>query len=217
MKKRVLSIMLIGTLVFSIVPSTFASEITTENEEVTTVTEQEVQNTGIIVGAIEELDEKLDMENLPSNTQEEIDLLSSDARELYNFILDYSNNSSKPLTSDDTLVVLGAYLNKLNNSSVQNNSEQITPFALGSVKEYKISNAKVKDLNAAVGANTGFWTLSAAIAKIWAKNPTVLTAMLVAIPIVGMSALNVCNRKGKGVIIKKISIGTAHQYSCTSQ
>ncbi|HAJ4038265.1 TPA: hypothetical protein HLT91_23460 [Escherichia coli] len=102
---------------------------------------------------------------------------------------------------------------KINNSK----ESTIQPMAVINYKEYKISNAKIKQLNKAVGLNSGFWATASAIAKIFAKSPTALTLMLAAVPMLGMAGINACNSKDKGIIITKIGSGATNSYSCKSQ
>jgi len=184
----------------------------------TNVTAKELENTEIVIDAINELDQKLDMENLSSNSSEEINKLSKEAKELYNSIVNYENQKSTPLTGNDAITVLSTHFNKLNNNEINNSKEStIQPMAVINYKEYKISNAKIKQLNKAVGLNSGFWATASAIAKIFAKSPTALTLMLAAVPMLGMAGINACNSKDKGIIITKIGSGATNSYSCKSQ
>ncbi|HAJ4038264.1 TPA: hypothetical protein HLT91_23455 [Escherichia coli] len=56
------------------------------------------------------------MENLSSNSSEEINKLSKEAKELYNSIVNYENQKSTPLTGNDAITVLSTHFNKLNNN-----------------------------------------------------------------------------------------------------
>lgn len=187
-------------------------------------TGKEVENTKRLIDSINELDQKLDMENLSSNSHHEINQLSADAKKLYNTIVNYENEKPTDLTSDDAIIILSNYLAELNNN--QENKSQInkskvndvTVQALGiNYKEYKISNSKIKELNKLVGLNSGFWATVAAVGKVFAKSPTALTLMLGAVPFLGIGAINVCNSKDRGIIITKFGSGTTNSYSCKSQ
>ena len=226
MKKKWLVLSLVATLLFASIPVTAFAKENAKDDGVVAITETELKSTGTIVAALEELEKKLDMSKVTGHTERELNRLSPRARDLYDYIQEYARNSESPLTEDDTLVVLGSYLNLLNSESSSPKPRTTVPhlqkaefstLALGSVKEYKVSNQQISDLNKAVGVNTGFWGMAAAIAKIWAKSPTVLTAMLVAIPALGIAGLNACNRYNKGVIIKRVTIGTFSNWTCRSQ
>lgn len=182
------------------------------------VSPTEIENANIIIDAINELDQKLDMENISSNSQDEINKLSDEAKDLYNSIVNYKEQKVTPLTKDDSLAILSAHMNTLSNNIAESNIPTISPMGIGiNYKEYKISNSKIKQLNKAVGVNSGFWATTTAIAKVFGKSPTALTLMLAAVPILGMAAINACNHKDKGIIILKIGSGATNSYSCWSQ
>ncbi|EQB34797.1 hypothetical protein M948_20670 [Virgibacillus sp. CM-4] len=215
MFKKVASVILSLVMVISFVtPSLHASA--NESQELG-VTKKEVENTGILVDSINELDQKLDMENLSSNSQGEINKLSKEARELYNAIVSYEDQKSTPLTGDDTLTVLSSHINKLNSGINKIEEPTVKPMGVINYKEYKISNSKIQKLVKAAGLNGGFWATATAIAKVFGKSPTALTLMLGAVPVLGVSGLNMCNSKNKGVIITKIGSGATNSYSCRSQ
>ncbi|MGV3271781.1 hypothetical protein JD965_16520 [Bacillus siamensis] len=205
-------------LLFSIFPiSTLAIKKTSENDTIT-VPGKDVQNTAVLVDAINELDEKLDMKNLSSNSPEEISQLSLAAKTLYDTIVNYENQTSASLTGNDALIIFKEYVDELNRSEVIKPVEHIvTTMGVINYKEYKISNSQIKQLSAAVGINSGFWGTATAIAKIFAKSPTALTLMLGAVPLLGMGTINACNSKGKGIIITKMGSGATNTYSCRSQ
>ncbi|WP_269774285.1 hypothetical protein [Bacillus siamensis] len=205
-------------LLFSIFPiSTLAIKKTSENDTIT-VSGKDVQNTAVLVDAINELDEKLDMKNLSSNSPEEISQLSLAAKTLYDTIVNYENQTSASLTGNDALIIFKEYVDELNRSEVIKPVEHIvTTMGVINYKEYKISNSQIKQLSAAVGINSGFWGTATAIAKIFAKSPTALTLMLGAVPLLGMGTINACNSKGKGIIITKMGSGATNTYSCRSQ
>ncbi|MDU0811956.1 hypothetical protein [Bacillus siamensis] len=205
-------------LLFSIFPiSTLAIKKTSENDTIT-APGKDVQNTAVLVDAINELDEKLDMKNLSSNSPEEISQLSLAAKTLYDTIVNYENQTSASLTGNDALIIFKEYVDELNRSEVIKPVEHIvTTMGVINYKEYKISNSQIKQLSAAVGINSGFWGTATAIAKIFAKSPTALTLMLGAVPLLGMGTINACNSKGKGIIITKMGSGATNTYSCRSQ
>ncbi|GIN86913.1 hypothetical protein J6TS2_32990 [Heyndrickxia sporothermodurans] len=127
--------------------------------------------------------------------------------------IDYEKSSGKRLTEQDVLVVLNGYLNNLKIAATD--SPKFSTFAPGNIKEYKISNKQIKSLVANAGLNRGLWAVLTAVAKIWKKNPTILTAMIVVIPAFGVVVINKCN--SKGVIIKRITLGATSSCSCRSQ
>ncbi|AIW31279.1 MULTISPECIES: hypothetical protein [Bacillus] len=205
-------------LLFSIFPiSTLAITKTSENDTIT-VSGKDEKNTAVLVDAINELDEKLDMKNLSSNSPEEISQLSLAAKTLYDTIVNYENQTSASLTGNDALIIFKEYVDELNRSEVIKPVEHmVTTMGVINYKEYKISNSQIRQLSAAIGINSGFWGTATAIAKIFAKSPTALTLMLGAVPLLGMGAINACNSKGKGIIITKMGSGATNTYSCRSQ
>ncbi|MCM3671234.1 hypothetical protein M3181_19940 [Mesobacillus maritimus] len=220
MKKLLISTLALTLASTSLLPygSAKAASIETNNSvNPTTVIQTSVAPTsGILtIKAINELDQKLDMENLTSNSQDDINQLSTEAKRLYESILIYANQKNGPLKSEDMLVVLNNYVHSSNTTNATNTIQPM----LGGInyKEYKISNSDIQKLNDLVGLNGGFWATATAIAKIWGKNPTVLTLMLGALPMLGVGGLNLCNSKKKGVIITKIGSGATNSYSCRSQ
>lgn len=214
MKKTCVFLLSLALLV-SMLP--FSASASTGSPNLITVSGKDLKNTEVLVDAINELDEKLDMENLSSNSQEEISQLSLEAKKLYDSIVNYKNQKSAPLTRNDALVIFSDYVDELGKSEVNKPMDQMITTMAINYKNYKISNTQIKKLNVAVGLNTGFWGTAAAIAKIFAKSPTALTLMLGAVPFLGMSAINACNSKGKGIIITKMGSGATNSYSCRSQ
>lgn len=179
-------------------------------------TAKEVMNSEILIDAINELDQKLDMENLSNNSKNEINELSKDAKELYNYILNYDNQKSTSLTGEDALSIFNNYI--MENDGIDKNANSgIQPTGVINYKKYKISNAKINELVKLAGLNGGFWATATAIAKVFGKNPTALTLMIAAVPMLGIAGLNLCNSKGKGIVITKAGSGAVNTYSCTSQ
>ncbi|MGE1166339.1 hypothetical protein ACQJ0Y_24560 [Peribacillus simplex] len=193
------------------------------NEEMTdsTVSSEELAKVATMVKAIEELDKKIGLENLDNLEklsdikQNDFDSLSKETQDFFNFVKEAEKENSSLITGENGLSVLSTYVHNLD--SLDSKTMKATIASVGSVTERKISNAQMKNLNLAVTGNSGFWTLSGAIAKTFAKSPTALTMFIVAIPIIGIFALNVCNKKEKGVIVKDVRIGASHSYSCRSQ
>ncbi|AWM45530.1 hypothetical protein [Bacillus amyloliquefaciens] len=205
-------------LLFSIFPISTLAIVKTSEDDTITVPGKDVKNTAVLVDAINELDEKLDMKNLSSNSPEDISQLSLAAKTLYDTIVNYENQTSASLTGTDALIIFKEYIDELNRSEVIKPVEHIvTTMGVINYKEYKISNSQIKQLSAAVGINSGFWGTATAIAKIFAKSPTALTLMLGAVPLLGMGTINACNSKGKGIIITKMGSGATNTYSCRSQ
>ncbi|AGF26238.1 hypothetical protein BAMY_15860 [Bacillus amyloliquefaciens] len=205
-------------LLFSIFPISTLAIVKTSEDDTITVPGKDVKNTAVLVDAINELDEKLDMKNLSSNSPEDISQLSLAAKTLYDTIVNYENQTSASLTGTDALIIFKEYIDELNSSEVIKPVEHIvTTMGVINYKEYKISNSQIKQLSAAVGINSGFWGTATAIAKIFAKSPTALTLMLGAVPLLGMGTINACNSKGKGIIITKMGSGATNTYSCRSQ
>lgn len=177
-----------------------------------------------MVNSINELDKKIGLENLENLEklsdidQNLVDSLSKETQDFFNFVKKIEQDNNNAITSENGLAILSTYVQSLDSK----NDMTITPYSsiastIGSIKDYKISNAQMKELNLLVNGNTGFWTLSAAIASIWKKSPTTLTKFIVAIPIIGLYTLNVCNKKGKGIIITDVRVGASHSFSCKSQ
>lgn len=189
-------------------------------DDVTEISNEEIEQVAKMVRIIEELDTHLDMENLANNTIFEIENLSEEAQKFYYFVKGLEEDPENLLSGEEALIELTTYMNNMDSLNIDYSTEdnQISPMSIiGSSKKYYISDRQIRDLNLAVGGNTGFWTLAAAIAQIWGKSPTVLTAMLIAIPIVGIAGINICNRQQKGIVITHVRIGATHSATCVSQ
>lgn len=224
--KKILSLfVVVSMLTFSLSINNVAHAQSNEEMTDSTVSSEELAKVETMVKAIEELDEKIGLGNLANLEkssdieQNEFDSLSKETQDFFNFVKEIEEENSSLLTGENGFAILSAYVNNLDSKTMklQANAMKVTAYSVGSVKEHKISNSKMKELNLAVGGNTGFWSLAAAVAKTFAKSPTALTLFIVAIPAVGIYALNVCNKKGKGIIIQDIRIGASHSYSCRSQ
>lgn len=220
--KKILSVFIaVSMLTFSLSVNNAAHAQSNEESTDSTVSSEELAKVETMVKAIEELDKKIGLENLDNLEklsdieQNDFDSLSKETQDFYNFVKEIEEENSSLITGENGLAVLSTYINNLD--SLDSKTMKATTYSVGSVKERKISNSQMKSLNLAVGGNTGFWSVSAAVAKTFAKSPTALTMFIVAIPAIGIYALNVCNKKEKGVIIKDIRIGASHSYSCRSQ
>lgn len=86
-----------------------------------------------------------------------------------------------------------------------------------SVIRIKFLNQRVKDILILVGIHGTGWSFEIAVAKKLGKSPTWVTLRIAAVPALGAAGLKACNRKGKGVIMTKISRGATHSFSCRSQ
>jgi hypothetical protein len=220
--KKILSVFIaVSMLTFSLSINNVAHAQSNEESTDSTVSIEELAKVGTIVKAIEELDKKIGLENLDNLEklsdikQNDFDSLSKETQDFFNFVKEAEKENSSLITGENGLSVLSTYVHNLD--SLDSKTMKATIASVGSVTERKISNAQMKNLNLAVTGNSGFWTLSGAIAKTFAKSPTALTMFIVAIPIIGIFALNVCNKKEKGVIVKDVRIGASHSYSCRSQ
>ncbi|WP_208590832.1 hypothetical protein [Gracilibacillus suaedae] len=172
-----------------------------------------------VVGIINEIEKsELDMENLSGNSKEEINKLSQAAQEFY-FLYEEKVDELNINYGENVEIEVLNFINEVSNDYEMNSSETaaIQAASLGGVYKYYLSNQQVKDIAAAAGVNGTFWGLMAAIAKKFAKKPTYITALIVAVPALGASLLTACNRKGKGIVIKDIRVGATHSWSCYSQ
>lgn len=210
--KKTISFLVAIVLIFAAISPVYASGNESTVKENTNITEQDIVNAGILVDAIKELDEKLDMNNLSSISENEVSLLSENARNFYDYIKEYENSQD---FIENPQMVLANYMNEIEKENPRSKKEG----RIGGItyKEYKISNSKLKEFKKNVAYNAGFWGIAAAVAKVWSKSPTVLTAFLVAIPALGIAILDKCNKKSKGIIIIKAGTGATNTYSCKSQ
>jgi hypothetical protein len=196
------------TLLVAFVTPSFAHA---EESEIP-VSKTDLENTETLVNVIEELDQNLDMENLSANSPEDINRLSVTAKDLYNSILEYANTTSEPLTGEDMALILSTQFHKLSDN--QSTETSFSTMGVVNNKKWKLSNSKIKQLNRMAGWNAGFWATATAVARIWAKSPTALTGFLIAIPLVGMAAINSCNKREKGVYIRQVGSGATNNYFC---
>jgi hypothetical protein len=220
--KKILSVFIaVSMLTFSLSINNVAHAASNEETVDSTVSSEELAKVETMVKAIEELDKKIGLENLDNLEkladikQNDFNSLSKETQDFFNFVKETEKENSSLITAENGLTVLSTYVHNLDSKTMKPTA--FSAYSVGSVKEFKISNSKMKSLNLAVDGNTGFWGLSAAVAQIWKLNPTALTLLIAAIPMIGIYALNVCNKKEKGIIIKDIRIGASHSYSCRSQ
>ncbi|MEK4951957.1 hypothetical protein NST12_16820 [Bacillus sp. FSL W8-1127] len=185
------------------------------------VTKEQVADVQKMVNVISELDRKVNMDNLSANTQKDINKLSKEAKEFYYLYEQVYKQNDGKFDVELTLATLNYYYNSMNNTSTQSGTEvKENTFSIastiGSVKTYKLSNQQVNDIIKMIGVHGAGWGLMTAIAKYFAKSPTWITAMIIAIPTLGAAVLNACNRYNKGVIIKDVRIGATHNWSCSA-
>lgn len=152
-------------LMFSFMPISSLAKTDLSEDEIVNVTFKELGNTKTLVEAINELDQNLNMENLSLNSQEEINHLSAQAIELYDLIVNFENQKSDSLKGNDALLIFSKYLYELDKSQEGNVTMQL----VGGInyEEYKISNAKIQELNGLIDLNTGFWGVAIALAKVF--------------------------------------------------
>lgn len=220
MKKLIItltSLMLVLSFALPALSPASAETIETGRNLEGSVSHEELARVEKMINSIDELDKKIGLENLENLEklsdidQNVFDSFSKETQDFLNFVKEIENNNV--ITSENGLAILSTYVQGLENQ----NGMTVMASSVGSVTEYKVSNAKMKELNLLVNGNTGFWTLTAAIAAIWKKSPTVLAKFIVAIPIIGVYGLNVCNKKGKGIIITDLRVGASHTFTCKSQ
>ncbi|MCM3181141.1 hypothetical protein ACUXHY_005407 [Cytobacillus horneckiae] len=214
-KKTLISTVAGVALIGSISPTiSFAS---TEKVETINVTQEQVNEVEDLFNVVMEIENSsLDMVTLSNNAKSDIEALSKDAQRLYSLYAEFSNNGEIQLTEEQSFSLLNLYLTNPN-SSQSIVSQGIAPASIGSVKEYKLSHQDVVDIGKLVGVHGTGWGFLAAIAKKFAKKPTYATMLIVAVPALGWSVLNACNRYNKGVIIKDIRIGATHNFSCSAR
>ncbi|MFC2948858.1 hypothetical protein [Virgibacillus sediminis] len=175
------------------------------------VSEEDLAKVQVMVNAIEELDQNLDMENLSKNKKRDIKQLSNEAQELYYLYTKKANkvNGKGDVSPEEVL----SFLNTASSSFSE--PGMVEPnYSIRSVKRYYLTHQQVTDIVKGSAWNGGFWGMMAAIAKIWGKSPTVLTAMIVAIPTLGAATINLCNRYNTGIVIQDIRVGATHSFSC---
>jgi hypothetical protein len=177
------------------------------------VSKEQIYNVQKMANVVKELDKKLNMEDLSQNSEKDINKLSKEAKEFYNLYVEVSASGEGDVAQ--ALVLLGSYYNTINTeSSTQQVEGQVSTMSIGGVYNYYLSNQQVRDIIATAGVNGGFWAVLSAAMKHFAKSPTLLTAMIVALPALGAATLNACNRYAKGVVITDVRVGTFHNFSC---
>ncbi|MED3554303.1 hypothetical protein [Cytobacillus praedii] len=191
-----------------------SKEIVTEEEVINqtfNVSQEEVDEAQKIVNIILELDENLNMYDLSINKSSDLESLSKEAQDFYKLYKEKSEQTNGNVTQDDVLSVINNYYQStITETKIQRTSLN----ALPKIKEYTLTHQQVTDIVKLVGVHGTGWAFAAAIAKKFAKSPTLITMLIVAVPALGAAVLNACNRYNNGVIIQRISIGTFHNWNC---
>lgn len=217
LKKGIVSVISAVALMTSVIPSNSSAS---ERNSLPTadVSKEQVNDVKGMLDAIKELERsKMNMDNLSKNKQKDIDKLSKEAQQFYYIFEQVVSENGNDV--DKALNTLVMYYQAANKENVISGPQEARASlaSIGSVKEYKISNAKIVQMTKDAGLYGGTWAVLIAVAKAFAKSPTVLTAMLVAIPTLGMAVLNKCNKYNKGVIITDVRIGATHNFSCQAR
>ncbi|MED4631561.1 hypothetical protein P9443_01365 [Peribacillus frigoritolerans] len=184
------------------------------------VSKEQIGDTQELIDVVNELDQSnLNMDNLSKNKQSEIKKLSKEAQEFYYIFEQVVKENGDD--AEKAIATLATYYQSMNNVNVastkQEASGQVSASSIGAVKNYYLSNTQVNNIIKDAGLYGGTWAVLSAIAKAFAKKPTLLTAMLVAIPVLGVAALNECNKYSKGVVITDVRIGATHSWSCAAR
>lgn len=209
LKKTIVCVVSAATLLSAVSPTTSFAK---SNKPSIKTTEEQAAEVQSLFDLIEEINKSgLDMENLSVNEKHEIDKLSNEAQELYYIYEQTINEQGTDL--DKAIATLATYYQK-NVEDSTNTYRQLSTSTIGNYKEYYLTHQQVVDITKAAGLHSGGWTFISAIAKIFGKNPTALTAMIIAIPTLGAATLNACNRYDKGVIIRDFRVGATHNFSC---
>jgi uncharacterized membrane protein len=218
-KKGIVSVVSAVTLLICISPSaSFAS--TGVDTPTVQVSKEQIGDTQELIDVVNELDQSnLNMDNLSKNKQSEIKKLSKEAQEFYYIFEQVVKENGDD--AEKAIATLATYYQSMNNVNVastkQEASGQVSASSIGAVKKYYLSNTQVNNIIKDAGLYGGTWAVLSAIAKAFAKKPTLLTAMLVAIPVLGVAALNECNKYSKGVVITDVRIGATHSWSCAAR
>lgn len=218
-KKMLFGVISSAVLIGTISPSfSYANETDVTEEEAVegvtaiTVSDAEMSGAEALFKAVEELDGTLDMEDVSNNDKEDIDSLSEDGQQLYELYLEKLESDMSD--EEKTLALLSQFKTE---QQVNTKSNLIKASSIGSIKKYYLSNADVNSLIKNAGLNGGFWATVSAVAKRFGKNPTYVTALIVAVPALGVAVINKCNKYNKGVVIQDIRIGATHNFSCSAR
>lgn len=97
---------------------------------------------------------------MSSISENEVSLLSENARNFYDYIKEYENSQD---FIEKPQMVLANYMNEIEKENPRSKKEG----RIGGItyKEYKISNSKLKELKKNVAYNAGFWGIAAAVLK----------------------------------------------------
>lgn len=181
--------------------------------KVVEVTPEDVAKIGNVVKLINEIDKSgLNMDDLSKNSPEDIEKLSDEAQEFYYL---YKNEllALKDKNQTASKEEAAQFIHKASNQM----GTEATTSSIGSIKKYYLTNQDVNDIVKASNWNGGFWAVITGIAQKYGKKPTWATAVIIGISILGAATLDICNRKGKGVVIQDVRIGATHQWSCYSR
>jgi ABC-type Fe3+-hydroxamate transport system substrate-binding protein len=219
LQKLIISLVTAATLFACASPSVSLASST----KLPQVSDEQVADMEKVIDIIGELDRSnLNMENLAENKPDDINKLSADAKGFY-YIYAQASEGSEVDTVEALSVIHTAYesMDPTTQTTKQASMSKPTYVApssiIGGVKTYKLSNQQVVDIGKLVGVHGAGWGLILAIAKKFAKTPTLATGLIIAVPALGWAVLNACNRYNKGVIIKDIRIGASHNFSCSAR
>ncbi|WP_079473949.1 hypothetical protein [Marinococcus halophilus] len=167
----------------------------------TTVNAEEQASDEQIYEAESEVQDNMDLENLESNSEKEINELSEEGQEFYRAIeIDGLETYEENFEMENA-----------------NNGEYSTQVIGISSKEYTLTPGDISAINSvATGGATGT-ALANALAKHFGKSPTPTTLVVAAIGGLGVGGINSCDQ-GNGVIITKTQFGTGPAtYSCEAR
>ncbi|SDZ57523.1 hypothetical protein SAMN05421736_11879 [Evansella caseinilytica] len=128
------------------------------------VTDEEVEKAQKIMSIIIELDEEaLDMDNLPNNSEKEINRLSNEAKDFYYQYKELSDQSYGQLKQEDVLFFISSYFNGHSvDTTFQISESEYTTMSSIRTKEWKVSNQRVKDILILVDAHGTGWAFAIA-------------------------------------------------------
>lgn len=192
----------------------YAEENKSVNTTKSEVSGAEIAKTKEMMDVIQELDQNLDMENLSRNNPEDILKLSKEAQDFYHSYKNMSDINNGNVSADNVVNLIAS---KVNESSINDNSNNAAMYSTVRSKDFYISNYQVNEVIKLVGLHGTGWGFAIALAKKFGKSPTWVTLMIVAVPALGAAAINYCNSKNKGIIINRLSFGATHTFTCRSQ
>ncbi|MEK4380348.1 hypothetical protein [Bacillus sp. FSL R5-0434] len=190
-------------------------QLVSMDESTPNVNVNEIAKAKEITDIIKDLDKKLNMYDLSKNKKSDIDKLDKEEQEFYYLFKRASENANGKLTQEDTLKLLNSYYQ--NNVKQSENKSLVSAASVIKKRDWKLSNSQVNNIVTLVNLHGTGWGLMIALAKAFAKSPTLLTMLIVAVPALGGAALARCNKKGKGIIISDLQVGATHSFSCRSR